>query len=251
MPNLTINVHVTPRAAILAGKTAVGKLSFVLSEDDLETLPENLRLELALAYESSDFIGENPDEPAVIEASLDAIRPVLIARRAQRQQQEKMQLVEHARNAELAAVAARDNTQKDNARSKALRTWVAKNGDEEQRARMLEGFLPESEILDDITADLLDMPGFKPYEPLRRGDACDCGCAHRVNFTVTPPKYMDAFQFSKLQAVREAAPEGAAIVPREHRAACDACKCVPIARVTAFITLPWNGWALVREFLLA
>jgi len=250
MPTLTINVHVSPRAAILAGKTNVGNLSFTLTEDSLKDLPEALRLELALAYESTDFIGSNPNEPPVVEATLAAIRPVLEIRASQREQVEKAQQVEAARRAELAVVASRDVTAKDNARSKALRVWIEKNGDDEQKARMAEGFLPEDEILDAVTDELLDLPAFTVYESLRRGDACDCGCAHRVIFEAGPPKYMDAFQFGKLQAVREALPEGASVKPIEHRAACPACKCVPIARISALITMPWHGWELVREFLL-
>ena len=250
MAGLTINVHVLPRAAILAGKTNVGSLSFNLTEDALADLPEDLRLELALAYESGDAIGLDPSEPAVIEPTLAAVRPVLVVRAERRKQREEAQKIEEARKAELAAVASRDVTSKDNARSKALRTWVEKNGDDEQKARMAEGFLPETEVLEAVTDELLDVSGFPTYDPLRRGDACDCGCAHRVNFTAGPPQHMDSFQFAKLQAVREAIPEGAEVKPVEHRAACPDCRCVPIARISALVTMPWHGWELVREFLL-
>jgi hypothetical protein len=251
MPVLTINVFVSPRAAILAGKVTVGSQSFTLTEEALATLSPELRLELAMAYENNEAIGTSTAEPPVVEATLDAIRPILEVRALQRKHLEKAQQVESARKAEMAAVTSRDATAKDNARSKALRLWIEKNGDDEQRARMAEGFLPEDEILDAVTDEMLDLSGFTVYEQLRRGDACDCGCAHCVTFEVGPPKYMDAFQFSKLQAVREAAPDGATVNPVEHRAACPDCKCVPIARISALITLPWHGWELVREFLLA
>lgn len=251
MSSLTINVHVSPRAAIMAGKTSVGTLSFNLTEEALKELPEELRLELALAYESGKPIGENPNEPAVIEASLASIRPVLELRASQRKRLEEAKRIDDARKSELAVVASRDVTAKDNARSRALRAWIEKNGDEEQKARMAEGFLPEDEILDSVTDELLDLQGFNVYESLRRGDACDCPCAHCVKFEVGPPKYMDAFQFSKLQAVRESVPEGAMVKPVEHRASCPECKCVPIARISALITLQWHGWELVREFSLA
>ena len=250
--SLTIHVHVSPRAAIVAGKTSVGPQSFSLTDEALKGLPEELRVELAIAYETGNVIGSDGNEPAVIEPCLTAIRPVLEYRAAQRGRLEEAKRIEDARKAELAVVASRDVTAKDNARSRALRLWVEKNGDDEHKARMAEGFLREEEILDAVTDELLDVSGFQTYEPLRRGDACDCGCAHRVEFTrISPPRYMDAFQFDKLQRVRESAPEGAAVVPVEHKAACPDCKCVPLARISALITLPWHGWELVREFSLA
>lgn len=252
MPALTINVYISPRAAIMAGKAVVGSQTFNVTEEALTALAPELRFELAVAYENNEAIGAMTSEPPVIEASMEAIIPVLKVRAEQRQRLEKAQQIEDARNAELAAVEARDRTAKDNARSRALRLWIEKNGDDEQKARMAEGFLPEDEILDSVTDELLDITGFNVYESLRRGDACDCGCAHRVNFTKSiPPKYMDAFQFEKLQRIRESVPEGAAVQPVEHRAACPDCKCVPIARISALVTLPWHGWELVREFSLA
>jgi hypothetical protein len=252
MPALTINVYVSPRAAIMAGKATVGSQSFTVTEDALVALSPELRLELALAYENNEAIGASSAEPPVIEATMDAVLPVLTARAEQRKHLEKAKQIDDARKAEMAVVDARERTAKDNARSRALRLWVEKNGDDEQRARMAEGFLPEDEILDSVTDELIDISGFNVYEPLRRGDACDCGCAHRVNFTKSvPPQYMDAFQFEKLQRVRENAPEGATVTPVEHRAACPDCKCVPIARVSALVTFAWHGWELVREFSLA
>jgi formate dehydrogenase maturation protein FdhE len=68
--------------------------------------------------------------------------------------------------------------------------------------------------------------------------------------TVRAPRYMDAFQFSKLQAAREAVPEGASVEVFEHAAQCPACKCAPIARLEARVTMPWNGWLLVRQYAL-
>jgi hypothetical protein len=251
MPGLSINVYVSPRAAILAGKTVVGNQTCVVTETDLQTLTEALRHELALVYESSEALGNNPSEPAVVAPTFEAIVPVLTARAEARKKIDTAALVAGARLAEQALVDARALAQKDNERSKALRLWVGRNGDDDQRARMAEGFLKEEEILEDVTADVIDLHEFRVYEPLHRGDACDCGCAYKVEFTRTqPPQYLDARQFAKLQAVREAAPEGASVAAVEHRAACTDCKCVPIARISALVTYPWNGWELVREFSL-
>jgi hypothetical protein len=250
MPALTITVHISPRAAILAGKTTVGNASFNLTEEALRDLPEELRLELALAYETGKPIGEDPGEPAVVEPTLAAIRPVLEVRASRRKDLVEAERVAKARDAEVAAVNSREATAKDNARSKALRTWVDKHGDEEQKARLAEGFLPEDEILDSICEEVLDLPGFSLYDSLRKGDACDCACAGRVTMAVRAPRYMDAFQFSKLQSAREAVPEGASVEVFEHVAQCPACKCAPIARLEARVTMPWNGWLLVRQYAL-
>lgn len=250
MPPLTISVHVSARAAILAGKASVGTQTFTLTEEGLKDLPEDLRLELALAYESSEPLGKSPTDPPIIEATMEAIRPALEQRAKRRLELIECQRVEAAQLAEMEAVASREAASKSNARSKALRAWVEKSGDDEQKARMAEGFLREEEILDDICDELLDLPGFSPYDRLRKGDACDCGCAGRAKIVQSAPRHMDSFQYAKLQAAREAAPEGATVTPIEHRAACPACKCVPIARLEARVTMPWNGWLLVKQYAL-
>lgn len=250
MANLVIKVYVSPRAAILAGKTSVGDMALSVTENDLQELPAELRLEMADAYDANEAIGRDPNEPPVVEATIAAIRPALEFRASMRKKREEARRIEEARKNELAIVAAREATAKDNARSKALRTWIEKHGDDELKARMAEGYLREEEILEDICDELLEVVGFEVYEPLRRGEACDCGCAGNVKFEAGPPRYLDAFQYQKLQQVRETAPEGATVTPVEHRAACPSCKCVPIARLEARVTMPWNGWLLVKQYAL-
>lgn len=247
---LSISVHVSPRAAILAGKIRVGSQAFNVDADALAALPEELRLELALAFESGEPIGKDPSEPLVVEPTLEAIRPVLEARAARRKAVDEEKRKQAARDAEVAVVSAREATAKDNARSKALRTWVDRHGDDEQKARMAEGFLPEEEILDAICEELLDLPGFSIYDALRKGHACDCACAGKVKITEGAPRHMDSFQFAKLQAAREAAPEGSTVTVVEHRAACPACNCAPIGRLEARVSMPWQGWMLVRQYAL-
>jgi hypothetical protein len=247
---LSISVYVSPRAAILAGKTRVGSQTLNIDADALAALPEELRLELALAYESGEPIGKMPGEPPVVEPSLEAVRPALEMRAAQRKTVDDEKRKQAARDAEVAAVNARESTAKDNARSKALRIWVDKHGDDEQKARMAEGFLPEDEILNTICEELLDLPGFNLYDALHKGHACECACAGKVKITESTPRHMDSFQFAKLQAAREAAPDGATVSVVEHRAACPACNCVPIARLEARVMMPWHGWMLVRQYAL-
>ena len=250
MGALTINIYISPRAAILAGNTVVGDQSFALTTEALRDVPQDLRLELALAYENKDRIGQDPAEPPITEPTLEAILPALRHRAVARKAAADVQRKTDARAAEEALVTSRESTAKDNARSKALRGWIDKHGDDDQRARMAEGFLPEDEILEEISEELLDISNLTKYDPLRRGDACECACAGRVQFEIGPPRYLDAFQFEKLTVARENAPEGATVVAVEHKAACPACKCVPIARIEARVTLPWSGWLLVRSYLL-
>ena len=250
MPALSLSVFVSPRAAIVAGRTSIGVQTLNVPEAELKELPEALRFELALAYETGKPLGEDQSEPPIVEATIAGIRPVLEARASRRAKLDEAQKIADARAAEIALVAAREATANDNARARALRKWVETRGDDEQKARMAEGFLPEDEILDEICAEVLDLPGFRIYDKLRRGDACDCACAHQVDFQEGPPLYMDAHQFARLQAAREAAPEGAKVEVIQHRAACSACRCAPIARLEARITLPWSGWLLVRQYAL-
>lgn len=251
MPALVISVHVSPRAAILAGKAHIGSQSFTLTDPMLADLDPEMRLELALAYESGEPIGKNPDEPPVVEATLAAILPVLQRRAERRKELADGQRVQAARDAEVATVNARDIVAKDNARSKALRVWIDKNGDEDQKARMAEGYLREEEILEAICEELLDLPGFQLYDPLRKGNVCDCACAGRARIVeTTPPRYMDGAQFGRFQTARESAPEGAIVTAVEHRGACPACNCAPIARLEARVTMAWHGWLLVRQYAL-
>lgn len=247
---LTINVHVAARAAILAGKTKVNSQSFSVDDDALAALPDALRMELALAFEAGEVVGKVPGEPPIVEPTLEALRPVLEARAARRAALVEDQKIEAARAAEQTAVSTREATARDNARSKALRAWVEKHGDDEQKARMAEGFLPEEEILEMVCEELLDLPGFRAYDPLRKGDACDCPCAGRAQITEGAPQHLDASQFAKLQQVRESAPESASVAVIEHHAHCRACSCAPISRFEARLTMPWNGWLLVRQYAL-
>lgn len=249
--SLTVQVQVSTRAAILAGKTATGKRSLQLRPADLESLPVELRLEIAVAIENASPIGLDPDDPPIAEPTLDAIRPVLQNRADRRKRIEETERTLAARRAEEALVESRAVAAKDAQRTKALRAWVEKNGDDEQKKRMKEGFLPEQEILDEVAEELLDVRGFDVYVAMLKGEVCDCPCAGYVQFTErTPPTHLDMFEFKKLEDVREQLPEGAAAIPVEHQGKCPHCKCMPSTRITARVSIPWEGWLLRREFLL-
>jgi hypothetical protein len=238
---------VSTRAAILAGKSRVGTQTIEINDEGLAKLNETQRSEVAALLEGAPDLGTLPSDPPIVEPTLEAVTHVLDARAAGRKAVEEARRVEDARAAELAAIAVHESKSKDVQRAKALRDWVNKNGDDEQKARMAEGFLREDELLESITDETFDIT-LPRYELLRRGDACDCACAGHVKFEERGPRYMDSAQFARLTAVRESAPEGATVEPIEHGAACPSCKCVPIARVTARVSLPWNGWLLVRDF---
>lgn len=247
---LKVQVHVSARAAITAGKTATGKRELSIRADELRALPDELRLELALAYEASETIGLAEGDPPMAEPTLEALRVVLDARAKVRKEHAEAERKASARRDEEAKASARAIAAKDNARSKALRAWIEKNGDDEQKARMKEGFLREDEILDAVAEELIDVRGYETYEPMHKGEVCECACAGAVVFVKDAPRYMDGFQFAKLTAIREQLPEGATAEPVEHRGKCPKCTCLETARITARVTLPWEGWLLVREFSL-
>lgn len=248
---LTIRVYVSPRAAIMAGRTSVGVQTFNVPEDALQALTESLRLELALAYDARVPIGEDPTEPPVVSATMDGILPILEIRASRRAEAEATQKITEARAIEEAAASTRDATAQDDARARALRQWITDHGDDEQKARMAEGYLRQEEILEEVCDELLELPGFRPYDHLRRGDACDCGCGDQVDFQEGPPLYMDMRQFAKLREAREIAPAKARVEAILHRAHCPGCECVPLARLEARVTLEWSGWLLVRQYTLA
>lgn len=250
MPGLQLKVHVSPRAAIVAGKTRVGLQSLDVTEEDLQRLPEELRLELALTFETGEVIGQDLNEPPIGEPTLAALEPVLRRRAQRRVVRDEVERKASADRAEADAVAARAVTEKGNARSRALRAWVDKNGDDEMKARMSEGYLRDEEILDDICAEMLELPGFSTYDPLHRGHACDCACAGDVRFATGAPQNLDARQYAQLRTAREEAPEGAKVTIHEHKAACPSCKCVPIARLEVRLTMEWHGFELVRQYAL-
>lgn len=247
--SLTLTVQVSARAAILAGKTVTGKRTIAISADDLARLPVELREEIAIAYESGVPVGGEPTDPPVVEPRLYAILPVLEARASARKMLVEADRKAAARRAEETAANGRANAAKDAARAKALRDWVERNGDETQKKRLKEGFLPEEEILDEIVDDLIPMHDFQVYVPMHKGEVCECACAGSVVFE-TRGVQLDMIQFKKLEEIREQLPEGAVAEPVERRGTCPKCRCLPTARVTVRIALPWEGWLLRREFLL-
>jgi hypothetical protein len=244
--SLSINVKVSTRAAILAAKTVVGNQKVKITADQLAELDMTVREEIAALIEEAATL----EDPDLAEPTFEAIKPILERRAKIRQALAVEARKADARRVEEATVEVRQLATKDNARSKALRVWVEKHGDDEQKARLSEGFLREEEILNAVAEDLIDVRGYEEYVPMHKGEVCDCACAGGVVFTKGAPSYMDASQYSKLTEIREQLPEKANAEPVEHRGKCPHCKCLITARFTARVTLPWEGWLLVREFSL-
>lgn len=245
---IKLHVKISTRAAIVAGNTALGTFDVSVTAEMLAGLSKDLREEVAFALEAGEPI--ESDDPPVVAPTFDAVLPVLRARAAAREAEAQVKRATEARRAEEAVVEARAVSQKDVQRQRALRAWVEQNGDDAMKARMAEGYLPSNETLDAVAAELLDMPMYEAYQPLYKGEACDCKCAGAVVFSRGAPSYLDGYQHAIITGMREAAPTGATVEPVEHKAKCPKCNCAPIGRIAGKISLPWEGWLLVREFLV-
>jgi hypothetical protein len=245
--DLVLKVHVSPRAAVMAGKVRAGVLSLAITEADLGTLSQEQKEEVARLLEESEVLGSLPGDLPIGEPTMAAVLPAIDCRIAARVAAAARRRADDIEEGERLVAASRGQELKDAARAKALREWVDKNGEDDQRARMTEGYLRQDEMLDMVTQDLLDLPHAE-YAPARRGEACDCPCAGSVEFTASAPLHMDQSQYGQLKKIREDAPEGAVVEPINHVAKCPLCRCVPLSRLSARVSLPWHGWLLRRDF---
>jgi hypothetical protein len=244
---LVLKVHVSPRAAVMAGKVRAGILSLPVTEEDLAGLSPEQKEEVAHLLENSEVLGERPDDLPIGEPTMVAVLPAIDARIASRAASAVKRRATDLEEQERLVEASRGQELKDTARVKALREWIKENGDDDQRSRMAEGYLRQDEMLAMVTTDLLDLPHTE-YEPTRRGEACDCPCAGSVEFTASAPLHMDQSQYAQLKKVREDAPDGAQVEPINHVAKCPRCSCVPLSRLSARVSLTWHGWLLRRDF---
>ncbi len=255
---LQVQVKIEPRAAILARKAKAGVLSVEVTEEHLKDLEEPLLELLAQVVET----GEVLEGPLVSDATFEVVKAVLEDRRRQDlaastevERQKAAAKIAEARAAEEEVATRRARAEREAENKKAIATWVAENCDEEMKDRLDAGFLPDEEIIDEAMHQLFDI-NEDEYVSLKKEEACDCdrACAGMVKFTVTPimpgVATLDSRQFATLERVKEAAPEGASVEPRLHKASCPECKCTPIARAAALVTLEWNGWLLKKEYQL-
>jgi len=255
---MQVHVKIEPRAAILARKAKAGVLVVEITDEHLRDLEEPL-LELLADVVDNDEVLEGP---LVSDASFEVVKAVLTERLVRKQQAtkdvEKQKADEKAaaaRVAEEELVRRRMYAARDAENRKAIATWVEEHCDEEMKDRLDAGFLPDEEIIDEAMHQLFEI-NEDEYVPLKKEQACDCerGCAGMVKFTVTPilpgVATLDSRQFASLERVKESAPTSSTIEPRLHKASCPECKCTPIARASALVTLEWNGWLLKKEYQL-
>lgn len=255
---LQVQVKIEPRAAILARKAKAGVVTVEVTEDHLKDLAEPLLELLAGIVET----GEILEGPLVNDATFDVIKAVLEERYAKQKaageeadRQQTAKKLAEARAAEEEVATRRARAERDAENKKAIAQWIADNCDEEMVDRLQAGFLPDDEIIEEAMHHLFEV-NEDEYVPLKKEQACDCdrGCAGAVKFTVMPVvpgvATLDSRQFATLERVKESAPQGAFVQPRLHKASCPECKCTPIARAAALVTLEWNGWLLKKEYQL-
>jgi hypothetical protein len=243
-----VRVNVSPRGAIMSRRAVAGIVNVEILDEHLVDVPEAVLAELASVAELDELLeldGGDTTPSIVME---------IMTRRARDRAQKREAEVERRRAeaTQLEARGASDHAA-DQSRQRALKKWVAEHGTEEQRERLIEGLLPESEILADVVDDVLLDIAEDEYVPLRKEQACDCekGCATSARFFVgSPTGGLDARQFSALQRIREQAPEGAKIEIRLHKVHCVECNCAPLSRIAALVSVEWEGWKLMREYAL-
>jgi hypothetical protein len=243
-----VRVRIAARAAILARRALAGIAEVTVTDEDLKDLSDALLEELAAVAETDEVL----EGPLVSDASFGSVRAVLEERVAAKDAAKAANAEAAAKQAEETVTRDRETSERDRARTRALRAWVEENGSEDQRSRQKEGFLPDEEIIEEVTDALFEIDEDE-YVALTKMQACDCdrGCAGSVVFTVgAPVGGLDSRQYAVLEKIRELAPKGATVTPRMHKAACPLCPCTPIARLSALVSLPWCGWLLVKEYSL-
>jgi len=255
---LQVKVRIEPRAAILARKAVAGVLPVDINDEHLTSLAEDELLELAGIVEK----GEPLESKLASEPSFEVVRSIIKERlvakaattEAVRAADEARRNAE-ARAAEEEAMRKRMNVTRDAEYKKAIGAWLEEHSDEELKERFAAGFASDEEIIDEALHQIFEIEEDE-HVPIRKEQACDCekGCTHLVRFLVAPiaPGItpLDARQFSTLERIKEAAPDGATVEGRVHKASCPNCKCTPLARLTARVSLEWNGYLLVKEYAL-
>jgi hypothetical protein len=231
----------------MARRAVAGVVSVEILDEHLKDVPIETLSELASVAECDELLELRdgaPDVTTVLEIMTGRARD----RAAKRQAALEAQAA--AEENRLASEQARAENHKTRMRS--LKRWISDHGTDEQKDRMAEGLLPEVEMLADVTDEIIDVTE-DAYDPLRKEHACDCekGCAGSARFLVGPPiSGLDARQFATLQRIREQAPDDAKVEVRLHRVHCPECSCAPLSRLSAQVSVEWEGWRLVREYAL-
>lgn len=252
--SVEIRLRIAARDAILARKTTIGIVKVPVSDEDLVDVPEATLVQIAEVLANDETL----EGAGVVDATFGSVVRGLEARAARRTAQAAAEDIAHAEAIETEARAAQEEAtrrrREELARARhadAITQWVVDNCDEEMVERRMAGFLKDDEIIKEAMDQIFDIPE-EEHTPIRPYQACDCdkGCTGSVQSFVLPVEHLDTTQFATLEQIRQAAPEGAEVIPQMRKSACPACSCVPLVRMTALVRLPWNGWMLQKAYAL-
>lgn len=167
--------------------------------------------------------------------------------------QQRADAEEKAARAAQAAAKQRAAQEAEERYQLAAAEIVRSHGNANQGGRLEAGALPDEER-DALVRDMVfaGLDGLDRYARLVRGDAphaedCDAEGAD-VEFDVHDQEELAAAQWDALQALRERAPEGAAITVRRHEAACAGDDCPIGVRWSLRVAVEWHGRTLSREY---
>ena len=138
-------------------------------------------------------------------------------------------------------------------RAAQIRAWVAKNGTQNQKARLTDSLLPDKEIIDEIRAEAYKpLEKFPRYKKLRAGDVCEgteWGEYHDVEFDAWDAKNLTAEQYEQFKAIQKAMPT-ANVTPRKHTAECDECE-IKTTRIGFMVRVKVGAFEFSREYGMA
>ena len=193
-------------------------------------------------------------------ARIERIRTELIPmRQAEIAEEWAAKKAESAREeAEREAEEARKKAEKKAAaerRTAQLSAWIAEHGTDNQRGRLAEGVLPETEIVDAIREQVFaPLAGEPRYVKLTAVDVrAECTSEdeidpHEVAFNVTPKETLTAAEYDRLIDLRKLMP-GAEITVRSHNGWCKESNCeADIYRTSYRVKITLGELELSREY---
>ncbi len=252
--SVEIRLRIEARDAILARKTTIGAVKVPVTDEDLAGVSNEVLDQIAQVVTADETL----EGPGVIDATLASVLRGLEARAARKEvdlvaaaaARTEVKAAE-ARTIQDEIVRRRKEEQTKARHAEAVTRWIEDNCDEDMVERRREGFLKDEEIIEEAMDQIFNIPE-EEYTTIKAYQACDCdkGCAGSVQMFVLPVDNLDSSQFATLTQIREAAPEGAEVVPQMRKAACPECACVPLVRMAALVRLPWNGWMLQKAYAL-
>lgn len=155
---------------------------------------------------------------------------------------------------------ARENRQKREAEEKAavdrktaqIANWVAKNGTDNQKRRLVDKLLPDKEIIKALREEAFSsLCEFPRYEKMKKIDICkedfEHGEPHDVEFETTEAESLNAEQYDFYSAIKAAAPEGSDVVAKIHRGRCHDCD-TKVTKLGVLVSLTAGEFSFSREY---